>query len=222
MVASPQKSSESKNDVHNAHPNFKAQSCRCLSGQGCNPIIMPLNTRWPFARCAHKHPLKKAQRLRTKCTSQSCTEMLEWARLQPDNPALEHQVAGRLLIPHLVVLVQTSHPGHQEVQSRANLLCPAPPFALLHQNPTNPNKALCTLPPLRPHEKPRSRKQLGKKHNLTISDKNIKLIKILPKVKCWMLMRKGGDVILFGWHEARYCDKWVVGGMMVCKQGVPN
>ena len=144
----PLKKAQSLNEVH----NLKAQSCtevaRCLSVQGCNPIIMPLNTRWPAGF--------------------SSPSWWWWCK-QATQGTRKSKV------------VRTC--------------CVLPPLAPLHQNPTNPNKALCTLPPLRPHEKPRSRKLPGKKHNLTISDKNIKVIEIIPKVKCWMLMRKGGGVI---------------------------
>ena len=156
-----------------AHPNLAP---RCLSGQGCNPIIMPLNTRWP---AGFSSP--------TWC----------WCK-QATQGTRKSKVVRTCCVLH-------------------------PPLPCCTKTPPTQIRLYAPFPlSLRPHEKPRSRKQLGKKHNLTISDKNIKLIKILPKVKCWMLMRKGGDVILFGWHEARYCDKWVVGGMMVCKQGVPN
>ena len=144
--------------------------------QGCNPIIMPLNTRWPAGF--------------------SSPSWWWWCK-QATQGTRKSKV------------VRTC--------------CVLPPLAPLHQNPTNPNKALCTLPPLRPHEKPRSRKLPGKKHNLTISDKNIKLIKIMPKVKCWMLMRKSGGVILFGRHEARYCLvisgwRWYHGMQTSCSQ----
>ena len=100
------------------------------------------------------------------CTTQSpmlrpVEQVPECARLQPDNNALEHQVAGRLLIPQLVLVQTSSHPGHQEVQSRANLLWTKTPTRFCPDAPKphrHPNMAPCTLPPRRLHEKPRTRK----------------------------------------------------------------
>ena len=63
-----------------------------------------------------------------KCWAQLGRWASTKCKVQPDNNALEHQVAARLLIPHLVPVQTSLHPGHQEVQSRANLLCPAPPL----------------------------------------------------------------------------------------------
>ena len=110
-------------------PNLKANVANVAPSWGevaeCNPIIMPLNTRWSAV-----------------FSSPSWC----WCKQGATQGTRKSKV------------VRTC--------------CVLLPLAPLHQNPTNPNKALCTLPPPRLHVKPRSRKQQDKKHNLT-SDENI-------------------------------------------------